>query len=72
MQFSLSETSNFGGIMGQVGSGATAMRGKTDLQEAALIVVIVRPELAIIGKLLIALAPFGCEEVVMKDGERER
>ena len=49
------------------------MRGRADLQEAALIVTIVRPELAITGELLTrtALAPFGCKEIVIKQGERE-
>ena len=48
--------------------GPTAMRGKADLQEAALIVTIVRPELAKTGKLLTrtAPAPFGCEEIVIR------
>ena len=41
----------------------TVMRGKADLQESALIVMGVKPELAISGNLLTrtALAPFGCE-----------
>ena len=41
------------------------MRGMADLQEAALTIMNVKPELAISGKLLkrTALAPFGCEEV---------
>ena len=49
------------------------MRGKADLQEAALKVMNVRPELALTGKLLnrTALAPLGCEEVVITYGERE-
>ena len=49
------------------------MTGKADLQEAALKVAKVRPELEITGKLLTrtALAPFGCEEIVIKHGERE-
>ena len=49
------------------------MRGKADLQEAALIVMNVKPELAKSGKLLTrtALAPFGCEEVKIKHGEEE-
>ena len=44
------------------------MRGKADLQEAALIVLSVKLELAISGKLLTrtALAPFGCEENKIK------
>ena len=39
----------------------TMMTGKTDLQEAALIVMIVRTESTMTGKLLnwTALAPFG-------------
>ena len=51
----------------------TAMRGKADLQEAALIVTTVRLELTKIGTLLIrtALAPFGCGEFVIKHGEYE-
>ena len=46
----------------------TFMRGKTDLQEAALMVMSMKPELAISGKLLTrtALAPFGCEETKIK------
>ena len=46
----------------------TAMRGKSDLQEAALIVTIVRTEMAKTGKLLTrtAPAPFGCEEKVIR------
>ena len=49
------------------------MRGKADLQEAPLIVLNVKSELAISGKLWTrtALAPFGCEEVEMKHGEEE-
>ena len=48
-------------------------RGKADLQEAALIVVNVKPELVISGKLLTrtALAPFGCEKIKIKYGEEE-
>ena len=44
------------------------MRGKAVLQEAALIVTNVRPELAITRELLTmtALVPFGCEEIVIK------
>ena len=51
----------------------TAMRSKTDLQEAVLIVMNVRPELEISRKLLTstALALFGCEAILMKHGERE-
>ena len=50
-----------------------AVRGRADLQEAALIMTIVRPELAITGELLTrtALAPFGCEEMVIKHVGRE-
>ena len=49
------------------------MRGKADLQKAALIVMGVKPVLAIGGKLLTrtTLAPFGCEEVKLKHGEEE-
>ena len=41
----------------------TVMRGKADLQEAALIVMSVKPELATSSKVLIrpALAQLGCE-----------
>ena len=48
-------------------------RWKAGLQEAALIVLNERPELAITGKLLTrtALTPFGCEEVVIRHEERE-
>ena len=44
------------------------MRGKADLQEVALIVINLKPELANTGKLLTgtALAPFSCEKVVIK------
>ena len=51
----------------------TAMRGTADLQEAALIVMSVKPEIAILGNLLIrtALGPFGCEEVKIKHGGKE-
>ena len=40
------------------------MRGTAELQEAALIAMSVKPELAIGGKLMTmtALAPFGCRE----------
>ena len=50
----------------------TAMRGKADLQEAALIVTNGRPELAITAKLLTrsAIAPFSCEKIVIKHGEK--
>ena len=49
------------------------MRGKADLQESALIVMSVKPELAISGKLLTRteLAPFDCEEIKIKHGEEE-
>ena len=49
------------------------MRDKVDLQEASLIVMSVKPELAISGKLLTrtALAPFGCEEIKIMHGEEE-
>ena len=49
------------------------MRGKADLQEAALIVMNMKPELAISAKLLTrtALAPFGCEEVKITQGEED-
>ena len=51
----------------------TVMRGKADLQEAALIVMSVKQELAISWKLVTrtALAPFGCEEIKIKHGEQE-
>ena len=51
----------------------TVMRGKADLQEAALIVMSVKPELAKSGKLRTrtALAPFGCEQCKIKHGEEE-
>ena len=51
----------------------TAMEGKTDLQEAALIVMNGRPELAITGKLLTrtALASIDCSKVVIEHGECE-
>ena len=49
------------------------MRGKADLQKAALIKMSVKKELAISGKLLTrsALPPFGREEVKIKHGENE-
>ena len=49
------------------------MRGNADLQEAALIVMNLKPELTISGKLLTgtALAPLGCEEIEIKHGEEE-
>ena len=48
------------------------MRGRADLQQAALIVMSVKKELAVSGKLLTgtAPAPFGCEEVKKKHGEK--
>ena len=51
----------------------TIMRGKADLQEAALIVLNARSELKITGKLLTttALAPFGYEEVVIRHEEQD-
>ena len=49
------------------------MRCKADLQEAALIIMSLKPELVISGKLLTrtALAPFGCEEIMIKYEEEE-
>ena len=49
------------------------MRGKADLHAAAVIVMNGKPELLISGKLLTrtALAPFGSEEVKIKQGEEE-
>ena len=49
------------------------MRGKADMREAALIVMSVKPELAMSGKLLTrtALEPIGCEEIKIKHGEEE-
>ena len=46
----------------------TVMRGKADLQDATIIVMSVKPELAISWKLLTrtALAPFGSEKVKIK------
>ena len=43
------------------------------MQEVALIVMSVKPELAMSGNLLTrtALAPFGCEETKRKHGEEE-
>ena len=51
----------------------TVMRGKADLQEAALIVMSVKPKLAISGKLLTrtALAPYSGDEVKIKHGKNE-
>ena len=50
------------------------MRVKANLQEAALIVMNVKPELTISGSLLTrtALAPFGCEEIKVKHGEEDK
>ena len=49
------------------------MRGKADLQEASLILMSVKPELMVSGKLQTRtmLAPFGCEEVKVMHGEEE-
>ena len=49
------------------------MRGKEDLQETVLIVMNMKPESMISGKLLrrTALALFGSEEVKIKQGEEE-
>ena len=49
------------------------MRGNADLQDAALIVMNVKPELAISGKLLTwtALASFGRDEIKINNGEEE-
>ena len=49
------------------------MRGKVNLQEAALIVMKVQPELTMSGSLLTttALAPFGSEESKINQGEEE-
>ena len=49
------------------------MRGKADLQDAEFIVLSLKPELAIAGKLLTrtALAPFGCKEALIKHEEKE-
>ena len=59
--------------MNEIGPGANCHESKADLREAALIVMSVKPELAMSGKLLIrtALAPFGCEEIKIKHGEEE-
>ena len=59
--------------MYQVGSGANCNERQSRLARSCTDSRVVRPELAKIGKLLtrIALAPFGCEEVVIKHGERE-
>ena len=49
------------------------IRRKADLQEAAIIGMNVRPELAVTGKLLTrtALAPFGCDEFVIRHRKGE-
>ena len=49
------------------------MRGNADLQDAALIVMNEKPELAISGKLLTrtALASFGLDEIKINHGEEE-
>ena len=49
------------------------MRGKAYLQEASLILTSVEPELMMGGTLQTRtiLAPFGCEEVKVMDGEEE-
>ena len=49
------------------------MRGKTDLQEASLILTSVEPQLMVGGTLQTRtmLAPFGCEEVKVMHGEEE-
>ena len=59
--------------MGQVRTGANCHERQNDLQKAASIVISVKPDLAISGKLLnkTALAPFGCEEVKIKQRENE-
>ena len=50
---------------------STVIRGQAGLEEATLIVMIVKAELVISGKLpsRTALAPLGCEEVKKKDGK---
>ena len=47
--------------------------GKAELQEAALIVLNVRPAMVITGKppIRIAIAPFGCQDVVMRYRKRQ-
>ena len=49
------------------------MRDRADLQEASLILMWVKPELLVSGKLYtrILLAPIGCEEVKVMHGEEE-
>ena len=56
--------------MGQVGPGANRCERQSSF---ALLVMNLRPESAKTGKLLtrIALAPFGCEEVMIGHVERE-
>ena len=64
---------SFEGEQAKLGLAPIAMRKIADLQEAALIIADVRPELVTTGKLLTrtALAPFVCEEVVIRYGEFE-
>ena len=49
------------------------MRGKADLQEAAMILTSVKPENLVSGKLYTrtVLAPFGCKEIRVMHGEEE-
>ena len=49
------------------------LRVKANLQEVALIVMNVKPELTISGSLWTrtVLAPFGCEEIKVKHGEED-
>ena len=49
------------------------MRDRADLQEASLILMWVKPELLVSGKLYTRtlLAPIGCEEVKVMHGEEE-
>ena len=49
------------------------MRGKVDLQEASLILMSVKPELMVSGKLQTTtmIAPFDCEKVKIMNGEEE-
>ena len=49
------------------------MRGKAHLPEASLILTSAKPELTVGGTLqiIIMLAPFGCEEVKVVQGEKE-
>ena len=51
----------------------TVMRGKVNLQGAALIVMSLKPELAMSGKLVTrtAIALFGSEEIKIKHVEEE-